>query len=61
MKTECMRPARLGDPFELRGEVVRMAKQVAYGEASVRAADGVLVSRATATFLLHRPEPEPTA
>ncbi len=61
MKTECMRPARLGDPFELRGEVVRMAKQVAYGEASVRAADGVLVSRATGTFLLHRPEPEPTA
>jgi uncharacterized protein (TIGR00369 family) len=61
MKTECMRPARLGDPFELRGEVVRMAKQVAYAEASVRAADGSLVSRATGTFLLHRPEPEPTA
>ncbi len=61
MKTECMRPARLGDHFELRGEVVRMAKQVAYGEATVRAADGALVSRATGTFLLHRPEPEPTA
>jgi acyl-coenzyme A thioesterase PaaI-like protein len=61
MKTECMRPARLGDPFELRGEVARLAKQVAYGEATVRAADGALVSRATGTFLLHRPEPEPTA
>jgi uncharacterized protein (TIGR00369 family) len=61
MKTECMRPARLGDSFALRGEVVRMAKQVAYGEASLRDADGALVSRATATFLLHRPEPEPTA
>jgi uncharacterized protein (TIGR00369 family) len=59
MKTECMRPARLGDPFELRGEVVRMAKQVAYAEASVRSPDGALVSRATGTFLLHRPEPEP--
>ena len=35
-----------------------MAKQVAYGEASVRAADGSLVSRATGTFLLHRPEPD---
>jgi uncharacterized protein (TIGR00369 family) len=61
MKTECMRPARLGDTFALRGEVVRMAKQVAYGEASLRDADGALVSRATGTFLLHRPEPEPTA
>jgi acyl-coenzyme A thioesterase PaaI-like protein len=61
MKTECMRPAKLGDSFDLRGEVVRMAKQVAYGEASLRAADGALVSRATGTFLLHRPEPEATA
>ena len=33
-----------------------MAKQVAYGEATVRAADGALVSRATGTFLLHRPD-----
>lgn len=56
MKTECMRPARKGDSFELRGEVVRLAKQVAYGEATVRAADGTLVSRATGTFLLHRPD-----
>ena len=37
-----------------------MAKQVAYGEATVRDADGVLVSRATGTFLLHRPDPAPT-
>jgi len=36
-----------------------MAKQVAYGEATVRAASGVLVSRATGTFLLHRPDPDP--
>jgi acyl-coenzyme A thioesterase PaaI-like protein len=57
MKTECMRPAMKGEPYELRGEVVRMAKQVAYGEATVRGLDGVLVSRATATFLLHRPDP----
>jgi acyl-coenzyme A thioesterase PaaI-like protein len=41
--------------------VARMAKQVAYGEATVRDADGVLVSRATGTFLLHRPDPAPTA
>ena len=59
MKTECMRPAMKGEQFALRGEVVRMAKQVAYGEATVRGADGVLISRATGTFLLYRPDPDP--
>jgi len=59
MKTECMRPALKGEPYTVRGEVVRMAKQIAYGEASMRDADDVLVSRATGTFLLHRPSPEP--
>ena len=33
MKTETMRPATLGQEFAVRGEVVRMARQVAYGEA----------------------------
>jgi uncharacterized protein (TIGR00369 family) len=56
MKTETMRPAVRGTSYLLRGEVVRMAKQVAYGEASVREQDGSLVSRATGTFLLHRAE-----
>ena len=56
MKTETMRPAALGVAFAIRGEVVRMAKQVAYAEASVRDGDGLLVSRATGTFLLHRPD-----
>jgi uncharacterized protein (TIGR00369 family) len=59
MKTETMRPASLGLAFAVRGEVVRMAKQVAYGEATVRDEEGLLVSRATGTFLLHRPEPPP--
>jgi acyl-coenzyme A thioesterase PaaI-like protein len=54
-----MRPAVRGTTYSLRGEVVRMAKQVAYGEASLRDADGVLVSRATGTFLLHRDEATP--
>jgi acyl-coenzyme A thioesterase PaaI-like protein len=58
MKTECMRPALKGDAYALRGEVVRLAKQVAYGEATVRGADGALVSRATGTFLLYRPDPD---
>ena len=58
MKTECMRPALKGEPYTLRGEVVRMAKQIAYGEASMHIADGELISRETGTFLLHRPSPE---
>ena len=58
MKTECMRPALKGSDYLLRGEVVRMAKLVAYGEATMRNAEGTLVSRATGTFLLHRPEPD---
>jgi acyl-coenzyme A thioesterase PaaI-like protein len=59
MKTETMRPAMKGTDYVLRGEVVRMAKQVAYGEAMLRDQDGALVSRATATFLLHRDEATP--
>src|ERR1700735_4659449 len=59
MKTETMRPAMLGTTYVLRGEVVRMAKQVAYGEAMLRDADGAAVSRATGTFLLHRDEATP--
>jgi uncharacterized protein (TIGR00369 family) len=59
MKTETMRPARRGNPYVLRGEVVRMAKQVAFGEATVRDPEGGLVSRATGTFLLHREAPAP--
>src|SRR5271157_4767369 len=58
IKTECMRPALQGDNYLLRGEVVRLARQVAYGEATVRTLDAALVSRATGTFLLHRPEPD---
>jgi acyl-coenzyme A thioesterase PaaI-like protein len=57
MKTETMRPAALGSVFAVRGEVVRMARQVAYAEAAVRDDAGLLISRATGTFLLHRPDP----
>jgi acyl-coenzyme A thioesterase PaaI-like protein len=59
MKTETMRPATRGTTYSLRGDVVRMARQVAYGEASLRDGDGALVSRATGTFLLHRDEATP--
>lgn len=54
MKTETMRPARAGDRLRVRGEVVRMARQVAYAEGRVLDESGQLVSRATATFILHR-------
>jgi len=54
LKAETMRPVKAGDALGVRGEVVRMARQVAYAEATVRDADGALVSRSTGTFLLHR-------
>jgi len=56
LKTETMRPAVRGEPYRLRGEVVRMARQVAYAEGTMRDAKGELVSRATGTFLLRRGE-----
>ncbi len=56
LKIETMRAALEGQSYALRGDVVRMARQVAYGEGVVRDAEGQIVSRATATFLLHRPE-----
>jgi len=57
LKTETMRPALVATPYRLRGEVVRLARQVAYAEATVRDEAGELVSRATGTFLLHREPP----
>jgi uncharacterized protein (TIGR00369 family) len=57
LKTETMRPARQGASYRLRGEVVRLARQVAYAEGTVRDGSGDLMSRATGTFLLHREGP----
>jgi uncharacterized protein (TIGR00369 family) len=54
MKTELMRVANAGDRLHVRGQVTRQAKQVAYAEAAIRTGEGAAVSRATATFLLHR-------
>jgi uncharacterized protein (TIGR00369 family) len=59
LKTETMRPALRDQAYRLRGDVVRLARQVAYAEASVKDADGLLLSRATGTFLLHRDEGRP--
>jgi uncharacterized protein (TIGR00369 family) len=49
-----LRTANLGATFVVRGEVTRLAKQVAFASATCHDADGNLVSRATGTFLLHR-------
>ena len=54
LKSELMLPASTGSTYTVRGQVVRMAKQIAFVEAAVRDDGGRLVSRATATFLLHR-------
>lgn len=54
MKIETIRPVIRGESYQLRGEVVRMARQVAYGEATVRDGADRLMSRSTGTFLLHR-------
>lgn len=54
LKTSTMRPARPGDTLAVRGEVVRLATQVAYTEAWVRDRTGTPVSHATGTFILRR-------
>ena len=45
IKTEAMRPAMSGEHYRLRGEVVRLARQVAYAEATSPTARSRLVSR----------------
>jgi uncharacterized protein (TIGR00369 family) len=56
MSTELLRPALRGESYALRGEVVRLTRQIGFGEASVTNNEGKLVSRSTATFLLQRDE-----
>jgi uncharacterized protein (TIGR00369 family) len=53
-----MRPAAAGDTLAVRGEVVRITKQIAYLETTVTNLDGELVSKATGTFILRRRPPE---
>jgi uncharacterized protein (TIGR00369 family) len=54
MTTELLRAAVIGESYVLRGEVVRLTRQIAYAEARIATPDGKLVSRATGTFLVHR-------
>jgi acyl-coenzyme A thioesterase PaaI-like protein len=57
MTTELLRPAVLGEPYVLRGEVVRLTRQIAFAEATLSAGEGKLVSRSSGTFLIQRDEP----
>jgi acyl-coenzyme A thioesterase PaaI-like protein len=56
MTTELLRPALLGENYQLRGDVVRLTRQIAYGEATLTSAEDKLVSRASGTFLVQRDE-----
>lgn len=54
LKYSTMRPAQAGDALAVRGEVLRITRQVAYLEAAIRDRDGELVSKGTGTFLVRR-------
>jgi uncharacterized protein (TIGR00369 family) len=54
IKYSTMRPAQAGDPLTVRGEVVRLARQVAYLETAIDDADGAPVSKGTGTFFVRR-------
>jgi len=53
MKVSTMRPAAAGDQLRVRGEVVRLARQIAYTEGWVRR-DGDTIAHATGTFVVRR-------
>jgi len=57
MKTDCLKGAVLGETLTVRGEVDRLTKVIAFASATVRNANGDLISRSTSTFMLHRAEP----
>jgi uncharacterized protein (TIGR00369 family) len=54
MTTELMRPALMDVHYVVRGEVVRLTRQIAYAEATITSDEGKLISRSTGTFLVHR-------
>ncbi len=60
LKYSTMRPAQSGDALTVRGEVVRITRQVAYLETAIRDPDGELVSKGTGTFILRRKEEKPS-
>ena len=59
LKYSTMRAAKAGDVLTVRGEVVRLARQVAYLETAIRDAEGEPVSTGTGTFFVRRKEDRP--
>ena len=55
-----MRGAKAGDALTVRGEVVRLARQIAYLETTITNGDGEKVSTASGTFILRRRDPDAT-
>jgi len=51
-----MRPAMLHEHYAMRGDVVRLGRQVAYAEAVIKNDKDEIVSRSTGTFMVHRAE-----
>lgn len=51
---QMIRGASAGDVLRVRGDVTRVARLVAYVQSDVRDAEGQVVSKATATFILRR-------
>jgi uncharacterized protein (TIGR00369 family) len=60
LKYSTMRPAQAGDALTVRGEVVRITRQVAYLETVIRDPGHELVSKGTGTFILRRREEQPS-
>ena len=52
-----MRGAKAGEQLAVRGEVVRLARQIAYLQTTVVSSAGDLVSSASGTFILRRRDP----
>ncbi|HEY7439775.1 MAG TPA: PaaI family thioesterase [Acidimicrobiia bacterium] len=53
-----MRAATKDDTLLVRGEVVRLTKQIAYLDTSITNTERELVSKATGTFILRRRPPD---
>jgi uncharacterized protein (TIGR00369 family) len=60
LKYSTMRAAQAGDVLSVRGEVVRLARQVAYLETAISDADGQPISKGTGTFFVRRKEDRPS-
>lgn len=52
-------PGKLGDRVVAHGRVVKRGRRFGYAEADVERADGSLLARASATFLI-QPDPDPS-